>query len=163
MVLVAMYDAEILVVGCGNILFKDDGFGLIVIKELEKYIEENNIKLPKNVKIIDGGTGATYHIFSLPSESWKKIIVVDVVEFDAKPGTVKKFNIDELPKGKYENPHSWPVTDPLHELSKKIDIVVIGCKPKKISAPYVEEGLTPPVKKSVQKAIKMILEEIGVF
>ena len=34
------YDAEILVVGCGNILFKDDGFGPEVINALEDYFKD---------------------------------------------------------------------------------------------------------------------------
>ena len=36
-----------------------------------------------NVKFIDAGTGVTHFIFSLPDEKWRKVIVVDVVEFDA--------------------------------------------------------------------------------
>ena len=31
------YDSEIIVIGCGNILFKDDGFGPILINILQKY------------------------------------------------------------------------------------------------------------------------------
>lgn len=41
------YDAEILVVGCGNILFKDDGFGPEVIKALEEYFKDR--EKPDNV------------------------------------------------------------------------------------------------------------------
>ena len=33
------YHAETIVVGCGNILFKDDGFGPFVIHKLEEYFE----------------------------------------------------------------------------------------------------------------------------
>ncbi|MGB4362711.1 MAG: coenzyme F420-reducing hydrogenase, FrhD protein [Methanothermobacter tenebrarum] len=155
------YDAEILVVGCGNILFKDDGFGPAVIQALEEHFKDKD--KPDNVLFIDAGTGGPHYVFSLPQESWRKIIVVDVVEFDAEPGTLKKFNLEEIPKGSYENIHSWPVNQPLHELSEKIDVVVIGCKPKEISAPYVEMGLTPPVEKAIPRAVKMILNEIGVY
>ena len=35
------YDAEVLVVGCGNVLFKDDGFGPATIDEIEKNLEKN--------------------------------------------------------------------------------------------------------------------------
>jgi len=34
---------------------------------------------------------------------------------------------------------------------------------KEISAPYVEMGLTPPVEKAIPRAVKMILNEIGVY
>ncbi|MDI6702576.1 coenzyme F420-reducing hydrogenase, FrhD protein [Methanothermobacter wolfeii] len=154
------YDAEILVVGCGNILFKDDGFGPEVIKGLEEYFKDR--EKPDNVMFIDAGTGGPHFVFSLPHEQWKKMIVVDVVEFNAEPGTLRKFDVTEIPKGSYENMHTWPVSQPLHELSERIDVVVIGCKPGEVSAPNVEMGLTPPVKEAVPRAIQMILKEIGV-
>jgi coenzyme F420 hydrogenase subunit delta len=151
-----VFDAEILVVGCGNVLFKDDGFGPAVIEALESY------KLPENTMIIDAGTGAPHFIFSLPSESWKKVIVVDVINFGAKPGKVRKFDVEELPEGSYENVHSWPVSQPLHELSKSCKVIVIGCQPKHISAPHVVMGLSTSVQNAIPKAIDMILEEIKV-
>ena len=36
------YDSDIIVIGCGNILFKDDGYGPIVINLLQKYFEDKN-------------------------------------------------------------------------------------------------------------------------
>lgn len=36
------YNAETIVVGCGNTLFKDDGFGPIVVNILEKYFKSEN-------------------------------------------------------------------------------------------------------------------------
>ena len=156
------YDAEILIVGCGNVLFKDDGFGPRVIETLEQYFKEHEDERPENAMFIDAGTGGPHFVFSLPHESWKKMIVVDIVEFKAEPGTLRKFDVDEIPKGSYENMHSWPVNQPLHELSETIDVMVIGCKPKEVSAPNVEMGLTPPVEKAIPKAIEMILKEIGV-
>lgn len=156
------YDAEIIVVGCGNVLFKDDGFGPAVIEALEKYFKEHEDEKPENVMFIDAGTGGPHFVFSLPHDSWKKMIVVDIVEFKAEPGTLRKFEVDEIPKGSYENMHSWPVNQPLHELSEKIDVMVIGCKPEEISAPDVVMGLSPSIEEAIPEAIKMILKEIGV-
>ncbi|MBM4240747.1 MAG: coenzyme F420-reducing hydrogenase, FrhD protein [Euryarchaeota archaeon] len=154
------YDAEILVVGCGNVLFKDDGFGPAVIEALEEYSKEQ--KLPENTMILDAGTGAPHFIFTLPNESWKKLIVVDIVEFGAEPGTLRKFQVEELPEGSYENVHSWPVSQPLHDLAKNCEVMVIGCQPEFVSAPDVELGLTKNVEESIPNAIKMILKEIEV-
>ena len=64
---------------------------------------------------MSAGTGATHFIFSLPDEKWRKVIVVDVVEFDAEPGTVKVFSPFDMPKAKYENVHTWPVEEPYEE------------------------------------------------
>lgn len=154
------YDAETLVVGCGNILFKDDGFGPEVINALEDYFKDK--EMPNDTMFIDAGTGATHFIFTLPNEKWKKVIVVDVVEFDAEPGTLKLFSPYDMPRGAYENVHSWPVEEPLHDLAEKIEVVIVGCKPKEISAPNVDMGLTEPVENAIPKAIEMILKEIGV-
>ena len=154
------FDAEILVVGCGNILFKDDGFGPAVTEAMEEQFKDN--ELPDNVMILDAGTGGPHYIFSLPNELWKKLIVVDVVEFGAEPGTLRKFDVSELPEGSYENVHSWPVSQPLHDLSETYEVIVIGCQPESVSAPDVALGLTKNVEDAIPKAIKMILKEIGV-
>lgn len=158
------YETEILVVGCGNVLFKDDGFGPAVIEALEKYFDKNPGKKPaeKDVMFIDAGTGGTHFIFSLPNESWKKLIVVDIVEFNAEPGTIRVFDPFEIPKGSYENAHTWPVEEPLHELSENMEVIIIGCKPQEISAPDVVMELTKPVENAIPDAIEIILKEIGV-
>lgn len=155
------YDVGTLVVGCGNVLFKDDGFGPNVIKTIkEEYLKDN--EAPEDVEFIDAGTSATYYVFSLPSDNWKKIIVVDVVNFNAEPGSLRYFSPFEMPKGKYENAHNWAVEEPLQDLANKgIDVVIVGCQPQVISAPDIDLDLTEPVKNAIPKAIEMIFEEIG--
>ena len=49
------YDAGRLVVGCGNVLFKDDGFGPMVIHAIEDYFKENDIEMPEDTQFIDAG------------------------------------------------------------------------------------------------------------
>ena len=155
------YDAGRLVVGCGNVLFKDDGFGPMVIHALEDYFKDNDIEKPEDTQFIDAGTGATHFIFSMPDDNWKKVIVVDVVEWNAEPGTLKIFSPYDMPKGKYENAHTWPVEEPLHDLADRgIEVVIVGCKPAEITAPDVDMGLTEPVEAASPKAIEMILNEL---
>ena len=155
------YDAGRLVVGCGNVLFKDDGFGPMVIHALEDYFKENDIEKPEDTQFIDAGTGATHFIFSMPDDNWKKVIVVDVVEWNAEPGTLKIFSPYDMPKGKYENAHTWPVEEPLHDLvDMGIEVVIVGCKRAEITAPDVDMGLTEPVEAAIPKAIEMILNEL---
>lgn len=154
------FDAEILVIGCGNILFEDDGFGPAVTVALEEYFKDH--ELPENVMILDAGTGGPHYIFSLPNEMWKKLIIVDIVDYGAEPGTLRIFGVDELPEGSYENVHSWPVNQPLHELNESVEIMVIGCQPESVSAPDVKLELTKSVEDAIPKAIQIILKEIGV-
>lgn len=154
------FDAEILVIGCGNILFEDDGFGPAVTVALEEYFKER--ELPDNVLILDAGTGGPHYIFSLPNEMWKKLIIVDIVDYGAEPGALRIFDVEELPEGSYENVHSWPVNQPLHELNDTVEIMVIGCQPESVSAPDVKLGLTKSVEDAIPETIQIILNEIGV-
>ena len=186
------YHSDIIVIGCGNVLFKDDGFGPILINLLQKYFNDksdyydpvvtsfvenefdkdilnqiqdkfNEISLPDSVQFVDGGTAAPSNFFPLYTEyNWKKLVVIDVVEFDAEPGTVEIFDPNVMQKGKYDNPHGMTVEEPLQEISKKCEVVVVGCKPAEISTPDVDMGLTEPVTKAIPKAIDLILKEIGV-
>ncbi|AMK16361.1 coenzyme F420-reducing hydrogenase, FrhD protein [Methanobrevibacter olleyae] len=156
------YDTARLVVGCGNILFKDDGFGPTVIHKIEEKLQNGEIEKPEDTQFIDAGTGATHFIFSMPDDNWKKIIVIDVVEWDAEPGTLRYFSPYDMPKGKYENAHTWPVEEPLHDLADRgIEVVIVGCKPAEITAPDVDLGLTEPVEAAIPEAIEMILKELN--
>jgi len=153
------YHAKNLVVGCGNILFKDDGFGPYVIKALEEYYQDK--EMPEDTKFIDAGTSSTHFIFSLPDEYWEKIIVIDVVEYNAEPGDLRVFSPYEMPKGKYENAHTWPVEEPLQALADDgYEVKIIGCKPAEITAPDVEMGLSKPVEDAIPKAVEMIIKEL---
>jgi coenzyme F420 hydrogenase subunit delta len=156
------YSAETLVVGCGQILFKDDGFGPNVIKALEDHFADKD--MPEDTMFIDAGMSSVYYIFTLPDEKWKKIIVADIVEFDAEPGTVKIFSpFDIQIKEKYQDAHASSVSEPLQDLANKgIEVIIVGCKPAEISTPDVEMGLTKPVQEAIPKAIDLILKEIGV-
>ncbi|RAP52274.1 MAG: coenzyme F420-reducing hydrogenase, FrhD protein [Methanosphaera sp. rholeuAM270] len=154
-----VYDAEVLVVGCGNVLFKDDGFGPAAIAEIEKNLE--NRPLPSNVMTVDAGTSAPHYIFSLPNPLWKKIIILDIADFGGKAGDIKILSKEDVPQGKYQDPHSVSVADPLDEL-KEVEIVIIACQPEKVSSPFVEYGLNESVKKAIPKAIDIVYDEVNI-
>jgi coenzyme F420 hydrogenase subunit delta len=151
-----MLDEEILVVGCGNILFQDDGFGPRVAQELNCY------ELPPGIRVIDAGTGAPHLIFTLLDETCKKLIILDCIHWGAKPGTLRKFTVDELPKGKFIDAHNWTLSEPLHALKDKVDIIVIGCQPAKVSEPDIVIELSEEVEKAIPEAIRMVMEELGI-
>lgn len=153
------YDAEILVVGCGNVLFKDDGFGPATINVIEQ--QEKDRPLPENVMTIDAGTSAPHYIFSLPNPMWKKIIILDIADFGGTPGELKKLEKSDVPVTKYQDPHSVSVADPLEELGE-VEIVIIACQPEKVSSPFVEYGLSETVEKAIPEAIDMVYEEVQI-
>jgi coenzyme F420 hydrogenase subunit delta len=152
-----MLYSEIVIAGCGNPLFADDGFGPAVAEELKK------LSLPDNVTIIDAGLGGPHFIFTLlDPEVTKKLIIVDIADWGAEPGMIRRIRPEALPPGSYRDAHSWDLTEPLQRIKDRIDITVIGCQPAKVKDPEMEIGLSREVGGAIPYAVREILEIIGV-
>jgi len=148
---------EIVVAGCGNPLFADDGFGPAVIEEMEK------LSLPDNVMAVDAGLGGPHFIFTLlDPEVTKRLIIVDIADYGAKPGSIAKLRVEDLPPGAYRDAHSWDLTEPLQRIKDRVEITIIGVQPAKVTAPEFEIGLSEELQRAIPKAIRVILEMIGV-
>jgi len=146
---------EIVICGCGNPLFADDGFGPEVVEELRK------IPLPDAVKVIDAGLGAPHFIFTLMDQSEepvKKIYIIDIADFGGNPGEITLLSPNDLPPGKYRDAHSWDLAEPLHRLKDRIDITIIGCQPKRVTAPDFEIGLSDEVASAIPRTVQLVLK-----
>jgi len=152
-----MLYSEIVIAGCGNPLFADDGFGPAVIEEMQE------LSLPDNVTIIDAGLGGPHFIFTLlDPEVTKKLIIVDIADFGAEPGQITKLRPEDLPPGAYRDAHSWDLTEPLQRIKDQIEVTIIGVQPARVTAPEFELGLSDELEKAIPKTIRVILELIGV-
>lgn len=150
---------EIVICGCGNPLFADDGFGPAVVEELKK------IDLPKNVKVIDAGLGAPHFLFTLLAQSdepVKKLFIIDIADFGGEPGEIAIIKPDDLPPGKYRDAHSWDLTEPIHQLKHRVNIEIIGCQPKRVTEPDFEIGLSEEVTAAIPRTVQLVLERIGI-
>ena len=67
-----------LVLGLGNVLLGDEGFGVHVVRQLQ------TCELPDDVRVVEGGVGG----FSLLGylEGVKRLIIVDVMMHESPPG-----------------------------------------------------------------------------
>ncbi len=158
--------SEIMVIGCGNPLQTDDGFGPAVIAALKK------LDLPDNVKIIDAGLAGPHYLFTLMAQSdvpIRKLVVVDILDFGGEPGQITKISPDFLPAGSYTDEHSWGLKEPLKVLSKRVEIVILGCQPECVDISRIsneqEENdfwVTESVGKAIPRAVHLVLDEIGV-
>jgi coenzyme F420 hydrogenase subunit delta len=153
----AMYK-DVIVLGCGNILFGDDGFGSYVADHLQ-----NASLIPNHVSVINAGTGVRELLFDLvlSEQRPKRIIVIDAVDLRRKPGEVFKIHVEELPENKIDDftLHHMPTTNLLRELRDfcHVDVIIIAGQVESIPE-AVKPGLSDVMSKSVDLASQEILK-----
>lgn len=157
----SIFSKRIMVMGCGNILFGDDGFGPAVAEYMLK-----NMDIPDDVYVDDVGTAAAKLLFTLVhSEAVpERIIIVDAVDLRRKkPGEIFWIDLNDLPEGKAGaySIHEFPDTNLLKELrdGRGVEIQILACQVERIPK-EVAMGLSASVKKAVPKAAKMVIKKI---
>lgn len=149
-----------LVLGCGNWLFGDDGFGPAVIEYLVEHFE-----IPDDVYVMDVGTGVRKLLFTLclTSELPEQVVIVDAVDKGRVPGEIFEIALDELPIEKIDDflLHQAPTSNLAKDLkSKGVGVRVMACQISRIP-PAIEVGLSPPVLSAVSRLSERIVEEFS--
>ena len=153
-------EKEILVLGCGNILFGDDGFGSEVIQYLQK-----NYNVPSNVFIGDAGLSVRTILFNivLSEKKPRKIIIIDAVDLGKPAGSTFHLDVDEMPEIKCDDfsMHQVPTSNLLKELKNfcEVDVKIIVSQVQYIPE-EVSLGLSNVMRDSIPAACEMILKEI---
>lgn len=154
--------ARVLVLGCGNVLFGDDGFGPAVVEWLENNCKE---RIPDDVCVLDAGTGVRTILFTLTLSDRKpaKLIIVDAVDIGKTPGDVFALGIDDLPFRKIDDfsMHQLPTSNLLKELQQmcEVDVRIVACQVERIPN-EISSGLSAPLQQAVPKACEAILEDL---
>ena len=147
---------DILVLGCGNILFGDDGFGSSVVEHLQ-----GCSLLPKNVSVINAGTSVREILFDLilGEQRPKKIIVIDAVDANRRSGEIFRIDIDEIPKNKVDDfaLHGMPTSNLLRELRDFCQVEVIILAGQVESIPEV---VKPGLSEALSKGVVVDAEEV---
>jgi len=84
-------EASILILGIGNILWADEGFGVRAVEALHRHYE-----FPDNVNLMDGGTQGTYLLQHV--EVADILVIFDAIDYALPPGTLKLVEGDAVPK-----------------------------------------------------------------
>ncbi|AGF57830.1 hydrogenase maturation protease [Clostridium saccharoperbutylacetonicum] len=143
------------IIGIGNILLKDDGVGVCVIRQLEK---EN---LPSTIELVDGGT-STLDTLSYFLE-YNKVIIIDCLKAGYKPGTIYKINPEDINGYKKENLsiHDVQILDVVqmaNMLGKFPKVVIFGIEPEEIC---LDTEITETMKNKIPEIIKHIKAELN--
>jgi coenzyme F420 hydrogenase subunit delta len=148
---------ETLVLGCGNRLFGDDGFGPAVARRL---CEEPD--LPAGVCSLDVGTSARQVLFDvlLGPPRPRRIVVVDAVDMGGEPGETWSIEASDLPEIKLDDfsMHQIPTSNLLRELHELAGVEVT-CVVGQVSdiPPEVRPGLSAPMRRAVDRAVPLVL------
>lgn len=89
------------IAGIGNLLLRDEGFGVHVVQYLQ-----NNYDFPDNVDIQDVGTAGIYMAPFL--ESCDPVLVIDVVDIEGEPGSFHFYALADVKAGTFQtkmSPH----------------------------------------------------------
>ncbi len=156
-------EKEILIFGCGNILFGDDGFGVEVVKYLR-----GNYKLPENVAIIEAGTSIRGILFDiiLHEKKPKKVIIVDAVDLGRRGGEVFEISLDELPENKIDDFsfHQLPTSNLLKDLRDlcQVEVMIVSAQVENVPE-TVKPGLSEALINAIPKACELILKKVKEF
>lgn len=150
---------DIGIIGVGNILMQDEGIGPKVAEFLK-----DNYTFDPDIEIIDGGT---LGLELLPYiEKYKKLIIVDVVDFGKEPGFIKILRGEEIPpylRTKL-SAHHVGVQD-LIEVARIMnflpeELVLIGIQPQSIDLGL---DLTPTLADKLKELINEVLKILSMW
>lgn len=159
-----------LVVGMGNLLRGDDGFGVAVAERLLAG------SVPDGVEVMEVGIGGIHLVQELMERAFDCLVVLDAVRIGAQPGTVvvmepdvtdvASFPLarrhDSLADMHYAEPgRAMMLASALGALPATVR--VIGCQPADDMKP--RRGLSPSVEHAVALAadqVRMVAGEMGI-
>ncbi|PCI07548.1 MAG: HyaD/HybD family hydrogenase maturation endopeptidase [Gammaproteobacteria bacterium] len=82
---------QVLILGIGNILWADEGFGVRTVEQLNQHYAFED-----NVTVMDGGTQGIY--LAQYVEQADILVVFDAIDYSLKPGEMKLIEGDNVPK-----------------------------------------------------------------
>lgn len=147
---------EVLVLGCGSPFAGDDAVGLHVVRALKRE------GVPAGVSVVEAGTPGL-NLLDL-WEGCDRVVVVDAVQAELPPGTVRLFSIEELERNRVSpvSQHGFNLLDAvslgrlLGRLPRHLvflGIVAEECRPFQV-------GLSPKVEAAIPLACSLLRAEV---
>jgi len=152
---------RILVACVGNVLRRDDGFGVAVARELERR------QLPAEVDLIETGIGGMSVVQQL-MDGYHALVVVDAMDGDGPPGTLRTIRPD-VPDPAQLSDERWRALFANLHLAEPYRILVlarslgalppevwlVGCVPSDCDT--MDEQLSVEVRAAVPRAADAVL------
>ncbi|WP_353092448.1 HyaD/HybD family hydrogenase maturation endopeptidase [Methylibium sp.] len=141
----------ICVLGIGNVLWADEGFGVRCIEALQRRYE-----FAPHVQLIDGGTQGLYLIQHVQAAT--SLLIFDAIDYGLTPGTLKLIENDDVPRfmgAKKMSLHQTGFQEVLmlalltEQYPKQV--LLIGCQPQELED--YGGSLRPSVKQALEDAL----------
>lgn len=154
-----MSTQQVLLLGIGNVLWADEGFGVRCIETLHQHYT-----FPDNVTLMDGGTQGIYLVQHVQAADI--LIVFDAIDYGLEGGTLKQIHDADVPTfmgAKKMSLHQTGFQEVL-AMAQLLDaypdkILLIGVQP--IELEDYGGSLRPAVKAQIQSAIEIALQYLA--
>ncbi|MEZ5720443.1 MAG: HyaD/HybD family hydrogenase maturation endopeptidase [Paracoccaceae bacterium] len=150
---------RVLILGIGNVLWADEGFGVRCVERLAQIRSFGD-----NVRLLDGGTQGLYLLPFL--EEADVLVVFDAVDYGLAPGTLKVVEGDEVPSfmgAKKMSLHQTGFQDVIATAElmgyRPETLILIGCQPEELED--YGGGLRDVVAAQVDVAIEVALDRLA--
>jgi hydrogenase maturation protease len=146
---------RVLILGVGNILLTDDGFGVHFVNALQ------DTPLPPNVQVIEAGT-VGHQLITLFREV-DRLFVIDVVEAGDAPGSIFRFSPGDMafPSGQRHSLHEISLMDVLTMAAMtggRPETVILAVQPKDVASWSLE--LSAEVQAAIPRVRDLLLGEL---
>jgi hydrogenase maturation protease len=143
---------KILVLGIGNILWGDEGFGVRAVEAFHRRFETL-----RNVTVLDGGTQGLYLVHFVEEADY--LLVFDAIDYGLEPGALKTVRDEDVPKFTGSKKMSLHQTG-FQEVLSAADLLgrypqklaLIGCQP--LDLENWGGPLTAPVQAAIGNAVE---------
>jgi hydrogenase maturation protease len=151
-------DECIVVLGIGNVLWADEGFGVRCVEALQR-----QWRFAPHVELVDGGTQGLYLIHHVQSAS--KLLIFDAIDYGLPPGELKLVENEDVPRfmgAKKMSLHQTGFQEVLSlaQLTEQYpeQVLLIGCQPEMLED--YGGSLRPSVKLALEDAVALAVERL---
>jgi len=152
---------SLVVLGIGNVLWADEGFGVRCVEALQ-----SRYAFAPHVELVDGGTQGLYLLPLVQSAT--RLLILDAVDYGLEPGTLKQVENDDVPRflgARKMSLHQTGFQEVLM-LAQMTDsfpkeVLLIGCQPEELED--YGGSLRPCVKAALDAALPMAIDRIAAW
>ena len=148
----------IVVLGIGNVLWADEGFGVRCVEALDQ-----RYQFAPHVQLVDGGTQGLYLIQHVQSAG--KLLIFDAIDYGLPAGTLKLIENDDVPRfmgAKKMSLHQTGFQEvlTLAQLTEQFpeEVLLVGCQPEELED--YGGSLRPVVKLALEDAVALGVDRL---